>query len=190
MTGIDISESGIARARQLAQEEGVPVQFDVGDAQALPYEDAAFDAVVSAFGINFAANTRAAARELARVCRSGGRIGLALMPRASRAGEFWTLLRRYGGERGDHPAAFADDVEELLGDAFAVETRLLEVPAEDAPGAQMTWEESLERFGALKDVVARLPPKAGDALRAEMRSLFERWSDRPASYVLALGTRR
>ena len=61
------------------------------------------------------------------------------MPRESRAGHLWTILRRFGGERGDHPAAFADDVEELLCGAFTLETRLLESPAAEAPGSQMTW---------------------------------------------------
>ena len=63
VTGVDVSEEGIARARSLADEEGLAVQFDVGDAQALPYAEGAFDVVLSAFGINFASDRRAAARE-------------------------------------------------------------------------------------------------------------------------------
>jgi len=191
VTGVDISEDGIARARSLAGEQEIDARFELGDAQALPYDDGAFDVVLSAFGINFAADRRAAAAELARVCRPGGRVGLALIPRPSRAAEMWDLLRSYGGGgEGDHPAAFAEDAEGLLADDFVVETHLREVPRETSPGSEMTWEDSLATFAPLRELVDTLEPDRVTALRNDLRDLFERWGERPASYLLVLGTRR
>ena len=63
-------------ARRRAAEAGVEVQWVVGDAVALPFEDASFDIVTSTFGHMFAPDQAAAASELARVCRPGGTIGL------------------------------------------------------------------------------------------------------------------
>lgn len=87
VTGIDIAEDGIERARARAAEEELDVRFEVADAQSLPYGDASFDVIVSTFGVIFAPDHRRAARELARVCRAGGRLGLALMPMKSRSGK-------------------------------------------------------------------------------------------------------
>src|SRR5262249_50630953 len=71
VTGLDLSEDQISKARAAAREVGLDIRFDVGDAEELPYEDASFDAAVSAFGMIFAPDHAKAASELARVCRSG-----------------------------------------------------------------------------------------------------------------------
>lgn len=76
VTAIDVSRRMLATARRLAAEAGVSVRLDHGEAERLPYPDAAFDVVCSAQGVIFALDPRAAARELARVCRPGGRLGL------------------------------------------------------------------------------------------------------------------
>ena len=190
VVGVDVSESGIERARERAREQGVAVRFDVGDAQQLAYEAASFDVVLSAFGINFAPDNARAAAELERVCRPGGRIALALMPRESRTAETFTILRSYGGDAGAHPAAFADDVQQLLGDGFDLEVRLREVPPEQPTGPQLTWEETVRSFGPLEAVVERLDTVGEAALREELTAAWERWEGRPSSYVVVVGTRR
>lgn len=77
VTGIDIADKLIARARLRAEAEGSTVDFRTADAQALPFADASFDVVTSAFGIMFAPDQYAAATEALRVCRPGGRLALA-----------------------------------------------------------------------------------------------------------------
>jgi SAM-dependent methyltransferase len=77
VTGIDYVPALIERARERAAAERLDVQFETGDAQALPFADASFDVVLSVFGVMFAPDQERAARELLRVCRPGGRIGLA-----------------------------------------------------------------------------------------------------------------
>lgn len=188
VTGIDVAEDGIERARARAAEEGLEVRFDVGDAQSLPYADGDFDIVVSTFGVIFAPDHVRAARELARVCRPGGRLGLTLMPMKSRSGEVTSILREFGeDDSGDHPAAFADHLEDLLRGSFDFEARLREVPAE--PGAA-TWEEALEQSGQLRSVASALPPERLADLQARVETLIEYWADRPASYVVVVGRRR
>jgi ubiquinone/menaquinone biosynthesis C-methylase UbiE len=76
VTGIDYVPALIERAKARAQAEGTKIDFRVGDAQALPFADGRFDVVVSVFGVMFAPDQQRAARELLRVTRSGGRIGL------------------------------------------------------------------------------------------------------------------
>ncbi len=190
VTGIDIGEDGIRRARARAREEGLEVRFEVGDAQSLPYADAAFDVVLSAFGVIFAADHRRAARELARVCRPGGRLGLTLMPMDSRVGGAISIFREFA-ERGgsdDHPAAFADRLAELLGDAFDLETRQVEVPADSDRAS--TWPAALEQFGRLRELAATLSPEHLTELRARVETHLAYWADRPAGYVVAVGRRR
>lgn len=189
VTGIDVAQDGIERARARAAEANLDVRFDVGDAQLLPYADAAFDVVISTFGVMFAPDHRRAARELARVCRAGGRLGLTLMPMDSRSGETVSILRQFGAsDGGDHPAAFADHLDELLGDAFDFETRRREVPREGQPVS--SWNEALDQSGQLRAVARTLPSERLADLRARVETHLAYWADRPAGYVVVVGRRR
>ena len=76
VTAQDLAAGMIDRARQQAETEGLSLRFDVGDVERLPYEPASFDVVASAVGAVLTPSHRAAASELARVCRPGGRLGL------------------------------------------------------------------------------------------------------------------
>src|SRR5437660_10456658 len=64
VTGIDIAEPMLAKARERAAESGVHVTFDLGDVEYLPYEDACFDVLVSSFGLVFAPDHANVAAEL------------------------------------------------------------------------------------------------------------------------------
>jgi ubiquinone/menaquinone biosynthesis C-methylase UbiE len=67
----------LERGRERAKAECLPVEFREADAENLPFDDASFDVVLSTFGVMFTANHPRAASELVRVCRRGGRIGMA-----------------------------------------------------------------------------------------------------------------
>lgn len=77
VTGIDYVPGLIKRAEGRAQANGQAVDFRVSDAQDMPFPDDSFDIVLSVYGVQFAPDQERAARELLRVCRSGGKIGLA-----------------------------------------------------------------------------------------------------------------
>ena len=74
VVGQDIAPVLVETARQRAAEEGVEVRFEVGDAEAMTYEDASFDIVLSTCGVMFAPDHEAVAGELARVTKPGGRL--------------------------------------------------------------------------------------------------------------------
>lgn len=77
VTSTDYVDALLERGRSRAEAEALDVTFRSADAERLPFEAGAFDAVVSTFGVMFAPHQAEAARELVRVCRPGGRIGLA-----------------------------------------------------------------------------------------------------------------
>ena len=77
VTTSDYVPSLLDRARERADGERLSLTCEEADAEDLPYGDGAFDAVVSTFGVMFTPDQATAAGEMLRVCRSGGRIGLA-----------------------------------------------------------------------------------------------------------------
>src|SRR5438105_6289894 len=92
VTGQDLAEGLIVTARRFAGGEGVKVTFDVGDCEQLPYPDGSFDVVSSAQGVVFAPNHQAVARELKRVCASGGRLGLTAWRPGGAIGRFFQVM--------------------------------------------------------------------------------------------------
>ncbi len=77
VTSTDYVEALLARGRRRAEADGLRVEFQLADAEALPFADGAYDAVMSTFGVMFCPDQGRTAAELLRVCRRGGRIGLA-----------------------------------------------------------------------------------------------------------------
>jgi SAM-dependent methyltransferase len=77
VTGCDISTNWLEKARARAAAERLPITFQEGDAEFLPYEDAQFDVVTSLIGAMFAPRPELVAAELTRVCRPGGIIAMA-----------------------------------------------------------------------------------------------------------------
>lgn len=187
VVGVDVAEDGLEHARKLATAESLDVEFRPGDAEELPFEDASFDGVASAFGVIFASDQVRAAAELARVCRPGGRLGLTLMPQESRAGAMWDTLRRHGGVAA-HPATWEARVERLLGGAFELEAERRESTAEKRPSP--SWEESVRTLRPLREIVERLDEDGVAALRSELRAIDERYRERAPSYVVVVGRRR
>ena len=95
VTGIDYVPELIDRARRRAHGEGFEADLRVADAQALPFDDASFDAVLSVYGVQFAPDQQRAADELLRVCRPGGTIGLASPMPEGWSGDFFATHARY-----------------------------------------------------------------------------------------------
>lgn len=95
VTGIDIAENLIARARARAEAQQLPARFEVADAEALPFSEASFDVVVSLIGAMFAPRPELVARELLRVCAPGGTIAMANWTAAGFIGQMFKAISRF-----------------------------------------------------------------------------------------------
>lgn len=95
VTGVDLAPNLLEQARARAEAEGLRVNLVEGDAEALPFADASFAVVTSMFGAMFAPRPEVAARELARVCRPGGRVAMANWNPAGGAGKMSAIARKY-----------------------------------------------------------------------------------------------
>jgi ubiquinone/menaquinone biosynthesis C-methylase UbiE len=95
VTSTDYVPSLLERGRIRAAAEGLSVDFRPADAEALDFSDATFDAVVSTFGVMFTPNQDQAAAELLRVCKSGGKIGLANWTPEGFIGQLFKTLGKY-----------------------------------------------------------------------------------------------
>ena len=91
----DYVEDLLERGRQRAEAEGLAISFQPADAENLPFEDDSFDIVTSTFCVMFATDHATAAAELLRVCKPGGRIGLANWTPDSFIGQLFTTLGRH-----------------------------------------------------------------------------------------------
>jgi SAM-dependent methyltransferase len=127
-------------ARWLASSEGLSIRFEIGDAEALTLEDESFDVVASALGVFLAPDHTAAARELARVCRPGGRLGIVawrIDPELERLhAPYWPERQPVAGDRRDWGRE--SYVAALLDHAYEVEFEegelRLEAPRSRRPG--------------------------------------------------------
>src|SRR5262245_49159768 len=121
--GIDYVPSLLERARERAVAEGVQAQFEEGDAEAIPFEDASFDVVTSVFGAMFAPNQEQTANEIARVTKPGGRIGLVAHTPEGYIGQLFKLIASHvpppAGLRSPVLWGTEARLRELFGDRIA-----------------------------------------------------------------------
>ena len=95
VTSTDYVGALLDRARQRAAAERLAITFQEADAEALPFADGSFDVVLSTFGVMFTPNQEKAAGELARVCRTGGRIGLANWTPEGFIGQLFKIIGKH-----------------------------------------------------------------------------------------------
>jgi SAM-dependent methyltransferase len=95
VTASDYVPALLDRARQRALAERLPLKIEIADAEALPFPDGHFDAVTSTFGAMFTPDHEKPACEMLRVCRGGGKIGLANWTPGGFIGELFKTIARY-----------------------------------------------------------------------------------------------
>jgi SAM-dependent methyltransferase len=95
VTGLDLTSALLERARENSQIAGVEIDWREGDAEALPFEDGAFDVVMSQFGHIFAPRPEVAIGEMLRVLKPGGTIAFATWPPELFMGRMFTLIAGY-----------------------------------------------------------------------------------------------
>ena len=200
----DLTPELLEVGKRLAAEAGVDLSWEVGDAEALPYGDSEFDAVLSCVGVMFAPHHQAAADELIRVCRPGGTIGLIAWTPAGFIGQMFATMKPYAPPPppGAQPPPLWGDpahVTDLLGDrveVLAVETRKLEIPQYDTPEAfreyfKTNYGPTIAVYRAVGDDPEKIA--ALDDALAELGRRFDRGSDSTVldwEYLLLIARRR
>jgi SAM-dependent methyltransferase len=134
--GIDYVPALIDRARERAAVEHLPAKFEIGDCEAIPCTDRAFDVVLSVYGSMFAPRPDTAAQELLRACRSGGKIGMANWTPDGFWGQTFALQWRYLPP----PTALRPPPE------WGTEKRLLELFGDATASMRITKRSALFRY--------------------------------------------
>jgi ubiquinone/menaquinone biosynthesis C-methylase UbiE len=201
VTSTDYVGALLERGRARAAAEGLDLTFREADAEALPFPDGSFDAVVSTFGVMFTPDQDKAAAELARVCRPGGKIGLANWTPDGFIGQLFKTIGRHvpppAGVKSPALWGTRDRIAELFGRsaaAIAAEPRQFTFryrsPAHFIDVFRTFYGPALKAFAALDEA-------GREALTADIGALISRF-DRaddgtmivPSEYLEVVITRR
>src|SRR5262249_18211962 len=197
-TGLDLAEPMIAKARAAAQKAGLKVRFDLGNVEHLPYDDASFDVVTSAFGFVFAPDHANVADELRRVMRSGGRLGFTAWKPKPTEGPGAVRGRSRPGPVGGGEAyewGREDHVEDMLAEEFELEFEDGTLWLEAASGEEI-WELFSTSAPPVQALLRQLDEARAEEFHRAFVELYEGYrtpSDgvrAPRRYLLVLGTRR
>lgn len=191
VTGVDIAPNLLQQARERAAAEGLSVTFDEGDAEALPYADGSFDAVVTMFGAMFAPRPELVAKELARVLRPGGLLAMANWNPESFTGKMFRMGSQHVPPPPGviPPVLWGDEatVQQRLDDGFtAIHTELTPIDF-DLPGAPAAAVQLFRTyFGPTKMAFSRLDEAGQAAFAADLVALWSAHNvaDDPTSRTL------
>jgi SAM-dependent methyltransferase len=199
VVGVDIADGLLEVARARARADGLSITYRIGDAEALPFEDGAFDAVVSTYGVMFASRPERAAAELARVCRPGGRLGLTTWHSDGNVFAMFQVMKRYMPAPVDPapPSPFAwgrpERVRELLAGAFALSFEE-GVSSYHEPSGEAAWDTFSRGYGPTRTLAAALDDERREALRRDFIAFHEEFREGqaitvPRRYWLTVGQR-
>lgn len=177
VTGIDYVPALIDRARKRASAELLDVEFRVEDAQNLPFRDSSFDAVLSVYGVQFAPDQERAANEMLRVCRAGGKIGLATPVPEGWSGDFFATNARYvpppPGTQPPSRWGTVAGLDELLGTG----TRSIRSEKRTALQYYRSIDHAVEVFLTFFGPVIRASERGRkERLREDLKAVFSRYN--------------
>ena len=200
VTGVDIAGSLLDAARENASRENLSISYQLADAEELPSDNAIYEAVVSTYGVMFASRPEAAAAEIARVCRKGGRLAITTWFKEGNVFQMFKIMKQYMPPPASPapPSPFewghVDRIRELLGGAFDLRFES-GVSFYREPSAEAAWETLSTGYGPTKMLVASLDPDRREALRRQFIAFHAGFATDlgicvPREYVLAVGVRR
>ena len=198
--GVDIAGNLVAAAREKARAEGLDIDYRIGDAEALPFDDASFDAVVSTVGIMFASRPEAAAAELARVTRPGGRIALTTWAHDGNIFRMFQVMKAYmpppPAPAPSSPFEWGrkERLSQLLAPHFDLHFEE-SVSFYREPSAEAAWETFSTGYGPTRTLAASLPAERREAFRRDFIAFHDGFATElgvtvPRAYWLTLGRRR
>lgn len=176
--GQDIAPNLLEQARVWAKTEGLPIQFDENDAEALPYEEASFDTVITMFGAMFTPRPDVTAAELTRACRPGGRIAMANWTPGGFIGQMFKIVGKHVPSAPGMPSPLLWGDEDIVRERFNGSAADLHLtrrnitfnfpfsPSEVVEAFRLYYGPTYKAFGALDE-------KGQTALRQELE---QHWS--------------
>ena len=178
VTSTDYVPALLEQGRARAAAEALAVGFMEADAEHLPFDDASFDVIVSTFGVMFTPNQPQAAAELLRVCKSGGKIGLANWTPDGFVGQLFKTLGKYlppptGAKSPALWGTFAR-LDELFGDkavSIKTETRMFNFRYR-SPDHFLDVFKTF--YGPVLKAFAALDPPSRDNLHNDLHALVVR----------------
>ncbi|MBA2741301.1 MAG: class I SAM-dependent methyltransferase [Actinobacteria bacterium] len=197
VTGLDLAPALIETAKERAQEQGLAIDYVVGDVEQLALDDGSFEIVSSVCGVMFAPDHEAVARELARVTKPGGRIGLINWTPGPGVADLFRIMAPFqAAPLPSNPFEWGEEkhVRELLGDAFELELEKHVSPFALESG-EAYWELFSTSYGPTKTLVESLGDRSEELHRAWVDALETKYRVnggivQQREYLLVLGTRR
>jgi SAM-dependent methyltransferase len=176
VTGVDIASNLVERARARAKAENLRARFEEADAEALPFEDASFDVVVSLIGAMFAPRPENVAEELLRVCSPGGTIAMANWTAEGFVGQMFKSISKFIAPSGmPSPLLWGDEatVRERLGaglSELSLESRFYTFSYPFPPSEVVEFFQL--NYGPVKQAFASLDADGRERLRYELETLW------------------
>jgi SAM-dependent methyltransferase len=175
VTASDYVEELLDRTGVRAAADGVTIELRLADAEELPFEDGAFDLVLSTFGVMFTPQPEVAAAELLRVCRTGGRIGLANWTPDGFVGQMFGIVGRHvpppAGLRSPLEWGSPARVRELLGGGVSLLTVTPRTYVFRYRSPRHWLDSFRAQYGPLVKAFAALEPTEREQLDAELLGL-------------------
>lgn len=198
VTAVDIAEELLAAARELSAHVRPPIDFRLADAAHLPFADASFDGVISTFGVIFAPDQEAAAAELGRVCRPGGRLALTAWAPGGAVARFFAILAEHaaGPPPASSPLAWGDpDTARAL---LERDFELVFEPGESRArhdDVDEVWAWYARGFGPMRRILSDLDEIGRERLRAAVADYHRHYASEAGlcirrEYLAILGRRR
>lgn len=178
VTGLDLAANLVKQARDRAAAEGLSVRVDEGDAEALPYEDASFDVVMSLIGSMFAPRPELVASEMIRVCRPGGRIIMGNWTPDGHVGQMFKIIGKHVPPPSIFPSPLLWGNEAVVRDRLSKGTTSLRItkhlyPFEYPFGPEKVVDVFVEYYGPTNRAYLTLDD---DGKKAFLRDLTDLWT--------------
>ena len=198
--GGDIASELLADARRRAQTEHLDIEYGLADAEKLTFPDRAFDIVSSTFGVMFVSRPEAAAAEIARVCRKGGRIGLTTWLPDGGVFKMFQLMRPFMPPPSTPapPSPFewgrVERIKELFGRDFELKFEKGVATYHGASGAA-AWQAFVTGYGPTKALAASLEATKCADLQRQFIAFHDGYKTDlgialPREYLLTIGISR
>lgn len=200
VTGADIADQMLEHARSVARLQRLEIQYQHADAEKLPFPDAAFERVISTFGVMFVGKPEAAAAELGRVVKKGGRVVLATWKDDSNVFHMFGVMKKFmpPPPQPPPPSPFAwgkyERLIELLGANF--ELKFEEGTNHFRYGSgEQAYDLWVNHYGPAKSLAASLDAPRREEFKRDMIAWHETFQselgyDQPRQYIVTHAVRK